>query len=110
VSGAPPVNSVVGDALAALRAEYLAHLPELLAELALLVARGATDVEARERARVAAHRLRGTAGSYGFEAAGELAGRIEDTLDEGAAVPAELLRSLEALVSHPAARSPESAQ
>ncbi len=70
-------------ALAEVRAEYAAELPALVEALAVLVVEAAGRPEAVGVARSAAHRLRGTAGSYGFAALGEAAGRIEDALDEG---------------------------
>ncbi len=45
---------------------------------------------ASPRARSAAHRLRGTAGLYGFTAVGAAAGRVEDALEEGESGLAEL--------------------
>jgi HPt (histidine-containing phosphotransfer) domain-containing protein len=91
----------VGSALLAVRAEYAAELPALLATLAALVEEAAARPEAAPPARLAAHRLRGTAGSYGFAAVGEAAGRIEDALDEGLTGPA--LRALLAPLNHTSA-------
>jgi HPt (histidine-containing phosphotransfer) domain-containing protein len=86
-------------ALAALQAEYAGELPGLVQALAALVEAGRTDPEAAARARRAAHRIRGTAGSYGFHAVGEAAGRIEDALEAGEAVGPELVLALRALVA-----------
>jgi chemotaxis protein histidine kinase CheA len=88
----------VGEALAAIRVEYAADLPRLVAALAEMVARaGARSPEpeaARACARAAAHMIRGTAGSYGFHAVGEAAGEVEDALDGAPAVLAERMRAL----------------
>jgi PAS domain S-box-containing protein len=69
--------------MAALRDEYRAVLPARAAELATLVlaALAAPGEAARLAARSAAHRLGGTAGSYGFTTAGEAASDIEVELD-----------------------------
>ncbi len=56
----------------ALRESYRTRLPGLVAELAALVHEARRGPEARRAihaARCLAHRLKGTAGSYGFEAA-----------------------------------------
>jgi hypothetical protein len=42
------------------------------------------DADLRERARLLAHKLRGTAGSYGHPAVGTAAGRVEEALGRGA--------------------------
>ncbi len=70
-----------------LREEYRAKLPEQLSGLEALL-RGARDQEpggdrGREQLEVArnlAHRLRGTAGSYGFGATSSALGRIEESV------------------------------
>jgi HPt (histidine-containing phosphotransfer) domain-containing protein len=83
--------------LEALRAEYLAELPVMIKTLAELVGEAAVQEAAVPLARRAAHQLRGTAGSYGFPEVGEAAGRIEDALEAGAGVPAELVEALATL-------------
>jgi chemotaxis protein histidine kinase CheA len=66
-----------------LRREFALTLPAKLRELEESV-RGSrarpSDKAAWELARQTAHRLRGTAGTYGFEEEGEAAGVIEDAL------------------------------
>ncbi len=62
--------------LAALAAEYAAGLPGRAAEIAAAVAR--RDLE---DARARAHRLRGTAGAYGFADVSDSAAAIEDALE-----------------------------
>lgn len=78
------------DTLLALRAEYATELPARLAELSGLV------TEMREQpdnhfllseARVHAHKLRGTASSYGFKRVGDLAAALEDALIEAQRSP-----------------------
>lgn len=66
--------------LAKLREAYGLALPAKLAELrAALVA--ADSSERVAEARALAHRLRGTAATYGFAAVSEACARIEDALD-----------------------------
>jgi HPt (histidine-containing phosphotransfer) domain-containing protein len=88
------------DLMVELRDAYAAELPGLIHALAALVEEAAAEAQAIPPALRAAHRLRGTAGSYGFAEVGEVAGRIEDALDAGAPVPPELLQALLALVPH----------
>jgi diguanylate cyclase (GGDEF)-like protein len=72
---APPL---VLPAMAELRLEFAKKLPAKLDELdgALQAARG--DLGRLGDARTLAHRLRGTAGSYGYPAVGDAVGLIED--------------------------------
>ena len=86
-----------GDELAAMRAEYAAELPGMVAGLAALVARAGEGREAAVRARAAAHRLRGTAGSFGFHAVGVAAGEVERAVEGDTAELATRMRALEAL-------------
>lgn len=67
------------DPLAALEAAYGAALPAKIEAIAQAVA--GRD---RATARLLAHRLCGTSGSYGFALVGLAAGRLEDALDAGA--------------------------
>ncbi|HWV36867.1 MAG TPA: response regulator [Vulgatibacter sp.] len=87
--GEPAPGDVPGDGmdfegeLGRLREAYREELPSRLGELRAAVedaARAPEDVEAIGVARDLAHRLRGTAGSYGFLQVGEEAGRIEELL------------------------------
>jgi HPt (histidine-containing phosphotransfer) domain-containing protein len=64
--------SDVDALLAAARAEYAARLPSKLAAIEELTARGAWD-----EARRAAHKLRGSAATYGFAALGDAAAVLE---------------------------------
>jgi len=95
VLGEPSPGGAADDmdfegALARLREAYREELPSRLGELRAAIgdaAQAPEDVEAIGTARELAHRLRGTAGSYGFLQVGEEAGRIEElllaALDEG---------------------------
>ena len=75
----PPVDPE--DALAVLRERYAAALPGRACELAEKVdAALAGDEEASGAARQVAHRLRGSAGTYGFPAIGEVGAAIEEAL------------------------------
>lgn len=98
--------------LADLAAEYAADLPALIEELTALVEAAAANPATLPRAVAAAHRLRGTAGSYGFAAVGEAAGLVEEALEAaydggsgprpaGAATAPALVRALAALVPRP---------
>ncbi|HEY8041430.1 MAG TPA: Hpt domain-containing protein [Polyangiaceae bacterium] len=64
--------------LAAARMQFAGSLPAKTADVEALVAGGAWA-----EARRAAHKLRGSAGTYGFAALGAAAGAIEDTILEG---------------------------
>lgn len=76
----------VSEVIAHLAAEYARALPGKLAELRAAADRAASAEPgdpAREDATRRAHRLRGTAGSYGFAAVGALCGQLESALREG---------------------------
>ncbi len=64
------------------RASYRVALPKRLEDLARELANvtGESGRESLEEASLLAHRLRGTAATFGFLAIGECAGRIEDAL------------------------------
>lgn len=62
--------------LAELRQRYVQSLPQKLDELAALL-----EAWRLPAARALAHRLRGTAGSYGVTAFGARAGAVEDAID-----------------------------
>lgn len=64
--------------LAALRAGYGVALRAKLEEIASRLAEGE-----RDEAKGLAHKVRGTAGSYGYAEVGLLAGRLEDALEAG---------------------------
>jgi nitrogen-specific signal transduction histidine kinase/CheY-like chemotaxis protein len=81
-SGQPEEH--MDEALRGLRASYREKLPDQLSELTkrLRASREAGDSEAFLQAREIAHRLAGTAGSYGFGDIGAALGEIEDALRE----------------------------
>jgi DNA-binding response OmpR family regulator len=71
------------DTLLALRAEYADELPARLEELTGLVSQlrdDTTNSFLQSEARTHAHKLRGTAASYGFKEIGEHAAQIEELL------------------------------
>jgi diguanylate cyclase (GGDEF)-like protein len=78
--------------LSAALAAYARALPGRLRELgdALRRARRDATAAALDEALLFAHRLHGTAGSYGFEAVGEAVGRIEAALREQAPAGGEV--------------------
>ncbi len=86
----------------ALRAEYRKRLPGLAAELVRLVeaARPGEPGEALERARGLAHRLKGTAGSYGFDAESQAFAALEDALESCAGPePEDAWRAVDAALA-----------
>ena len=73
----------VAQALAALKAEYASALPERFGALRAALQRARTEAEGVEGLRealVLAHKLHGTAGSYGFDAVSTVAGKLEALL------------------------------
>lgn len=76
-----PPTPRVDQTLARLRRRYEQHLPHKLAELARLARRSGSDTESAEKARLLAHRMHGTAGSFGFPELSQLAGELEAALD-----------------------------
>ena len=111
----PEREAAIRAALAELREEYRQITPGQLRELGALIEqarRGEAAAEALPQARMLAHRIRGTAGSYGWAPVGEAAGRIEDALlvaverggalrDEEAAAIARDLAEAEAAFAAP---------
>jgi len=81
-SGQP--EEQIDEALRGLRASYREKLPEQFGELAtkLRASREANGAEAFAQAREIAHRLAGTAGSYGLGDIAAALGRIDDALRE----------------------------
>jgi len=80
------------DALAELRAGYAHDLPDRVERMALALRawrHAPADMVRLEGARVLAHKLHGTAGSYGFPDVGEAAGRIEDAVRTIERTPSE---------------------
>ncbi len=94
-----PTGTTVEAMLATLRIEYQDQLPDTLAELASAVIelpRGPRETHGASwtDARMLAHRLRGTAGSYGQPAVSEAAGRLEELLVGGTVAPGRLAEGL----------------
>lgn len=82
VSPAAPANEL-HDALGQLRSSYARGLPdkvELITTALHALKRGDAPGDKLAQASILAHRLRGTAGSYGFPVVGIAAGLIEDEL------------------------------
>jgi|SRR5579859_530210 len=102
-------DPAIEDLLAAVRRDFAAKLPERGAELAALVARAAWD-----DVRRAAHKLRGSAATYGFVDLGAHAAAIEDLLLEAAdagAAPDDAARArLDALVAQAVAACERASQ
>jgi HPt (histidine-containing phosphotransfer) domain-containing protein len=69
--------------LAALRASYARDLPAKARAVATATRATAADPAKSEEAIALAHRLRGTAGAYGFPAVSRAAGAIETALHGG---------------------------
>ncbi len=80
--------------MAQLREAYAFELPGKLDELEALVDEARQRPEAAKQASSSAHRLRGTAGAYGFKLVGVLAGQIEDLLSEYQSSPLRVRRNL----------------
>jgi chemotaxis protein histidine kinase CheA len=73
------------DAMAAFRARARAtnlQRVEAIADALVALRDGVLDAEARVRARGAAHSLAGSAGTFGFDRASDLARSVEAVLDE----------------------------
>lgn len=91
-----PPSAEVMAALRELQEAYAEALPGLAAGLLDAVRRARADAKAKdalEMSRVLSHRLRGTAGSYGFFEISELAAGIEKLVNElsGVAEPQRLV-------------------
>jgi CheY-like chemotaxis protein len=84
----------MNEALRDLRTSYREKLPDQLGELTerLRASRESGGSEAFLQAREIAHRLAGTAGSYGFGDIGAALGRIDDALREVSAEDVEDVR------------------
>jgi diguanylate cyclase (GGDEF)-like protein len=98
----PPFKARPKRTISAMQASYAASLPAKIQELtdALAEVRRVPDTaHVYGPAKLLAHRLRGTAGAFGFMMVGECAGRIEDALprvlDADEAVRASTWRTIE---------------
>ena len=93
VAPADPPDSLRAR-MAQLREAYTLELPGKLEELDALIDEARTRPELAKQAASSAHRLRGTAGAYGFKLVGVLAGQIEDLLGEYQSSPLRVRRNL----------------
>jgi len=89
----PDATDTLRTRMAQLREEYARELPHKLDELESLIEGAKQRPEATKSAASSAHRLRGTAGAYGFKLVGALAGHIEDLLAEYQASPLRIRRN-----------------
>lgn len=95
----PAPGAAMAEVLAAMRLEYTLQMPQALAVLARAVIDARRGGGSPADARMLAHRLRGTAGSYGHRAIGEAAGRLEDLLVAGELAPGPLATQLLAVAA-----------
>jgi len=74
--------------LAAIREAYAASLPDKLAELATLyqALSAGGDLQSLQQLRAAAHKLAGSAGTFGYDELGNIARRLEHALRDWVAV------------------------
>ncbi len=93
VAPADPPDSLRAR-MAQLREAYTLELPDKLEHLEALIDKARTRPELTKEAASSAHRLRGTAGAYGFKLVGVLAGQIEDLLGEYQSSPLRVRRNL----------------
>lgn len=92
----------LGHALAQLRERYRASAPQLVATFRGIASALASDPRSPaliSSLRDAAHRVRGTAGSYGFTHASELAGVLEERARHWQAEPEAELASRVSIVN-----------
>ncbi|MDH3200809.1 MAG: response regulator [Myxococcales bacterium] len=90
----PDATDTLRARMRQLREEYARELPHKLDELESLIEAAKQRSETTRSAASSAHRLRGTAGAYGFKLVGALAGHIEDLLVEYQASPLLVRRNL----------------
>ena len=96
-----PARPGIDAELAALQATYGATVTEKIEALAATLQRARDgDHQSLETAITAAHRIRGTAGSYGFDTLGRCAGELEEALLELASdAPTPSWRGIGTIVS-----------
>ncbi len=78
----PPGATDLLVEIAKLHKEFSERLPDKLSELTEAICAAKLDSSCVDAARMLAHRLRGSAGSYGHPAVGESVGIVEDLLAE----------------------------
>ncbi len=76
----PSATSALALDLGALRTQFASRLPDKLAALTVALEAARLDPGRLDDARTLAHRLRGSAGSYGYAAVGAAVGLVEDLL------------------------------
>ena len=89
-------DAMIRAAFEELHQEFASRLPARIEALAAAIHAAAAardDEAARDQARGLAHRLRGSAGSYGFPAISATAERIEEAFIDLKAIPAADPRS-----------------
>ena len=86
---ASPASTLAAE-LEALQAGFTAKLPQKLDELEAAIVFAKIDREGIAAARGLAHRLRGSAGSYGHAELGETVGSVEDLLAKAQADPSSI--------------------
>ncbi len=89
----PDATNTLRARMDQLREEYARELPQKLDELESSIESAKQRPETTKAAASSAHRLRGTAGAYGFKLVGALAGQIEDLLLEFQASPLRVRRN-----------------
>jgi HPt (histidine-containing phosphotransfer) domain-containing protein len=113
-SGRRSASPAVLAALRELQAEYGKVLPGLVEKLAREVGearRAPADPARLEGLRAQAHKLRGTAGSYGFHGVSQAAARLEEAVQRALAEPGEeRWAPLEAAVADMTAAAMETAE
>jgi HPt (histidine-containing phosphotransfer) domain-containing protein len=87
----PATRPTFAAELAALRAAFAAKLPDKLAEIAAAIAAARWNPAHAPAARMLAHRLSGSAGSYGHTALGATLEALEHALESGAAATVDAL-------------------
>ena len=80
-------------------AEILQFFVDELAEKGNLL-RGLGGANDFDALRCEAHKLRGSAGGYGFQTLSELAGRLEDSCKDAMRDESTILRNLDELLDH----------
>lgn len=96
-AGAADLADELAELGRAYRRRSLEHVA-LLEDAAAAMASGSMDEELRGEARRAAHKLRGSAGTYGFRRASDIAGELEDVLMGSEPIPIQEVPAVASLV------------
>jgi ActR/RegA family two-component response regulator len=100
-SDAASPQADVAEEMAALLAAHRENSQrrlKVLDDAAAALASGALDDELRGQARTEAHKLRGSAGTYGFHRASEIAGELESVFEGDEEIPMERVPGLAAML------------